>query len=547
MRQVKPLMTFLFILSTIWSISQPVYSEKIESKESDENSDYVVTNIIGQIKNDYYVYSTKNKKTYVEKWDTRLNFKVATDIATYKKNSSTVQTSSAIILNDKLFILSQSYDKTKKESTYSIQELDLKDLKPLGDEKVLSTVTVPETENRMMGAVNGFGIGNVMKEMRQFSINMNNMFIVSPDKTKALIYNSPSINDRKNPDVISALVFDSEMNMIWTNSEIHLTVLSTDFDISKIKLSNEGDIYISGIEYVNKKTRKAGLAFDYYNHLYSITNKGTEVHDYLLNEKIGFIYAFDFNFDSNNNIKLGGYYSTKGRDYLDGIFIAEINPSKKTYTFTEKNEIVFDFVKYGKGKKPVAASGDVNPKLKGFDYVIDNIFVHDDGSLTMVAEKILTNETHLLGNYRSPFTINLIYSYEDIIISKFTAKGKYTSNTFINKNHNTIMPTTGYNYTIGFKNNDIYILHCDNTDNYDQTEASKFESLNAGKNGYNMIISKITPDGKEHREIVEKIDSKSDMFPTYYTTVNSTGFMVLEKEDATLGSSSSYLLTLLKF
>lgn len=230
------------------------------------------------------------------------------------------------------------------------------------------------------------------------------LIMQSPDKKMCAIIRKRDEKDAS-PFQFEVEVFDENMKTIWSKS-YSLPYSEELFDEVKVSLSNEGDVFMLGKEYVGKRREDVKNKVNYYFRLLCYTKNGEQTNDVKLFSDIGIVSEMTMALSDNNTVICAGFYSITStfKSSGVGVFVYDFASNSvvvsKAHAYTEQ---MFSTEKKNKGELD--------------KFFADTIEIEDDGSCVLIGENRLVKHTNIEG--KSSTT----YIDRDIIVTSFSADG----------------------------------------------------------------------------------------------------------------------------
>ncbi len=476
----------LLLLFTPLAYSQSLPKTKVSlkwGKEHPSTSTIWGLNVIGKDNDNFFTLDGG----YIEKYDGQLTVikrqKLEFDD---KKGRREIE---ALFINKrkKLFMLSSLKDKKLEINTVFVDSLDKNSLKSInGKEKIAEISYIERDYHRSVPE-------RIMNKKR---VEGNCVFVRSEDSSKnALILLSILDFTKHDKEKFSITVFDDDMKPLWYKS-VALPYEDEFFEVSTVKISNEGDIYMI-VKIYNEKSKKSDKGkpnFKYQIMRYKKALDNPEVLDVETGDK--FIKKMSGTFDSTGNLILNGYYSFKNEDYASGFLF--MNLDTKSFSIKMQNFTKFNFIKkeqIAEMKKPKKkVEEDKDPEYPSM--ILKEVIKRNDGNLLLVGES--TTEAKFLDG-RS--TRTYIY-YEDIYLISINSKGEIIWSETISKHQITTGGGDGFMSFGLIVNDKIHFIFNDDVDNAKKNRfATKatFDPYTGERNSALVMVS--FDDNGKHSEV----------------------------------------------
>jgi hypothetical protein len=364
-----------------------------------------------------------------------------------------------------------------------------------------------------------------MKTIDKYKYNYN------ADRTKLMIsyrLYPEERNDKKNYDKIGFIVFDDHMNKIWGN-EFRMPYTEAIMDNSDFSVDVDGNAYLLAKVYESdarkekdKATGKPGYHFE--------VMKFTKESKTIIHSQIGvgdyFVRESSLIESPTHDMIIASTYSLKSKgNGTDGIFLATVDPSGKVVKYKNGN---YEFP-LGELEKFESARKRRKMERKD-DYEIPNLKVRSvgvepDGSVLIACEEYYIVEHYSSTNSIGYSRVTYEYYYEDILVTRINASGKFD---WLRKIPKMQRGSAGRG-TMSFKligdESGYYFLYLDNKKNMDLSE-DETPKYHVDGFGGQVVISKITKEGKVSKELL--FDTREEeimIFPADFSRINGNQFI----------------------
>jgi hypothetical protein len=300
----------------------------------------------------------------------------------------------------------------------------------------------------------------------------------SPDKSKLMIrYNL--LNKENEVVRFGICAMDKSFQQLWQNDSPIPVRGGAIFNFRKFYIDNQGDVYILGILFKTEKEmekttymRKKNLLSskrmvqrepNYVHQVIAYSNKGKTVSDFVVEEEGKFITDMYVGVNEKQELLFTGFYADDGTVSVKGAFLFRAPKgsktiSKKTYHPFDNEFILKDLPE--KEKRNVLDKMADGEEFDKYQYAIDEIQFHDNGTFSMVAEQYFEQSQTV----RSGNMVSTQYSYADdnIIILTFKADGSLAWKQKIAKNQMTVSVNRAYaGYALLTHKNKMYFVFND--------------------------------------------------------------------------------------
>lgn len=341
------------------------------------------------------------------------------------------------------------------------------------------------------------GMGNSFAMMgKMFSGKPKFNLGTSTDGSKIIIKyrKKPKVRkDTKSWDILGVNVFDSSMSSIWSK-EFTMPYTERRMDVLDHISDNSGKVFILAKVFhddsnKNKKKRRDKNA-NYHIEFFELNASLDKIKISKINlEENKFINDIVLVQSGENELICSGFYSSglSRKSGADGIFTYKIDIGGK---LLDKNyyeiplEIINQYAK--KRTQNKNAKKDKKGKAEVGYLQLNQIFVNEDGSITLVGE------TSYVKSHHSPQSKRITYTfyYENILVSKINANGELAWMKKIPKRQRGVRGKGGMSYNYFFANGNHYLVYLDNVKNF-ELSLDKIPALHMDAKGGYLTSMKI--------------------------------------------------------
>jgi hypothetical protein len=374
-----------------------------------------------------------------------------------------------------LFLLSSYADKIQKRNILYSQIIDKESLKPIGDFSKI--VEVPyESKYKYDFFPLGLGIHR----------NTGSFYgIYSSDKSKIALIAKTDLKGKAD-ETFCISVLDEKMKVLWSKI-IVLPYLNKLFDVLSFDVSNQGDVYIIGKLYNEKKKEKVN---DKPNYKYQLLhyNADTE-HDNTIDIQIKDVFITDLKVSVNkdDDVICAGFYSNKGTESVMGTYLTIVDGKTKKIRSEFKQKFDFNFVCESLNENEIKKAKKLQADGKEAEmnrFVMRDIVRKNDGGYLLTAEQFLDNDYYLGGN-----NSKRVMYYDDILIVSLNKTGDVEWRKIIPKRQAT---NSEDDPTISFAtillDDVVYILFNDSENNIKKNRFTKDHKLSYPVLGYQSFV-----------------------------------------------------------
>ena len=324
----------------------------------------------------------------------RYNDKLAEmTVRKYEVEDNGIKFNNLLSIKGKIFMFTSEYDKESKSTIYYSQEINIKNLSPVGKPVNL-------------------GSFEALNRSSQSSVG----FIISKDSSKIMALALSPYSKKENEKYYMA-VYDNTMKKLWDNT-VELPYKDKFIKVLSSIVTNDGKVGVI-IKHYDQEVTKESLRGDdsripSYKTKFLLYESGIKTPtEFLLNTNDKFVHTLQLTNDRNNNLTLFGLYKNKYNGYISGFFTTNINKVTKEVTASKMEAFPEDLVTQIKTDKQ-GSDKEKDPGL-GQAFRLEKIIDRNDGSKDYLLEYSL--EVFHPGSYNGKYTTPpyWTYDYGDII------------------------------------------------------------------------------------------------------------------------------------
>lgn len=270
-------------------------------------------------------------------------------------------------LHSKLYLFTSLPNSSTKKNVLSVQEINKKSLQPeKGKQKVAEIDFTGESRSNS----------------GTYKIK------VSRDSSKVLVfYNLPY--NKNEPEAFGFTVLNDALQPIWSK-ETRLPYEDELFDLESFRVDNDGDVYLLGLIYNEKRKSKRRGAPNYKYQVFAYRDKGNTLKEYPISLADRFLTDMQIEVLNNKNLICAGFYSEKGTYSIRGTYFLTVDVKSKEITTKSFKEFDIDFITQNMTVGEAARAkrkeerGDENEL---YEYDLDKLLVGKDGSAVLLGEQ----------------------------------------------------------------------------------------------------------------------------------------------------------------
>lgn len=423
--------------------------------------------------------SFSNAKFTLEHYDTKFTPTRSVDLD-FRENGIEVNVNMILQLRGKLYMFTSVPNSKTKKNVMSVQQIDKASLQPTGDKFPIAEIDFK---------------GELRSNSGSFRVK------VSRDSSKVLVlYDLPF--KRNEPEELGMSVLGDDLRLIW-NKQIKLPFEDELFDIDSYRVDNDGDVYLLGLIYnERRKSKRRGLP-NYKYQIFAYRDKGNTLNEYPIALKDKFITDMQIEVLSNKNLICAGFYSEKGTYSIRGTYFLTVdakNAQIKTQSF---KEFGIDFITANMTENQaerIKKKEERGGENELYEYDLDKLLVGKDGSAIMLGEQYYVNTTtnsYMSGGRMQTYT-NTHYYYNDIIAVKISPAGQIEWAEKIAKRQHTINDGGFYSsYMMAIVKGNLCFIFNDHPNNLSYGGIGRVANYNGGQSFVIMVT--LDQSGKQTR------------------------------------------------
>jgi hypothetical protein len=479
----------LIVLVTIGfnTLAQVKVTEKVDMKWGEESKmdrrNYFY-DVLAAYNNGYYMLRTSKKGDHIDRYTKELTLD-KTLLLDYKYEGKKMKDEGIVFFNSSIVMFS-SFANSKTNKNYLFYQVVDKDkLEQNGKLIKLSEITF-EKKSR-----DGFYD-----------------YDVSPDSTKMLVYAGKPYN-KDGPEKFGFSVHDESMKEIW-KKDIELPYKEELFSVEEYDVSNKGNVFITGMEYKEKKSYKKRDGKPRYKyHVLGYFDAGQRIKDYEIDLGDRFITDMTTSVRGNGDIICSGFYSDNGTWSIRGIFFVTIDGETKKMKSKSFKEFDEDFITEGLTEKQEQKAKKKAQKkersLEMYNYRFKEFIQREDGGAVLIAEQYYTyTTTHTTtgANGSTTTTTTYHYVYKDIIVVNIDPAGQIDWTEKIEKKQHTTNDG-GYfsSFSSHVKDDKIFLIYNEHAKKFYKEEEWK-QMEKKDKNAMLTLLVEIDNTGKNEKEML---------------------------------------------
>jgi hypothetical protein len=399
-----------------------------------------------------------------------------------KENGKECDVELILHLKGKLYLFSSLANSKTKRNVLSVQQIDKKTLQP-GAEKI------------KIAEIDFTG------ESRSNSGDFN--LRVSRDSSKVLVfYKKPYDGDE--PESFGFYVLSDAMKPIW-NKEVSVPFENELFDVESFRIDNDGDVYLLGLIYNDKRKSKRRGKPNYKYQVFAYKEKGTLLKEYPVSLPDRFLTDMQIEILNNKDLICAGFYSNLGAFSINGTYFLTVDAKTAEVKTKSFKEFAIDFLTQNmteREAKKAERREEKGMENELYEYDLDKLLVGKDGSAMLIGEQFFeytTTSTYRANGMTQTYTTRH-YHYNDIITVKINSSGQIEWAEKIPKRQHSVDDEGFFSsYTLGIVKGRICFLYNDNPKNIEYAGTGKVANYIPGRGSIVMLVS-LTEEGKQERQ-----------------------------------------------
>ncbi len=350
----------------------------------------------------------------------------------------------------------------------------------------------------------------------------------SRDSSKVLVFHDLPVKRSENEQA-KISVFDENFNLLW-KKRINLPYESKLYERIKFEVDNDGNFYILGKHYFEKRRNSVKQKPNYEFVLESFSAQGEEKERYQLNDREKFISDLTFEVDKKRQITCTGFFSNKKSrantgarlDLMQsilGIVFFRIDDANKTIEEKSFTPFDLDFITLNMSEKAKSKlerratdGNDQNdPALYSYDF--RDVILRSDGGAVIIAEQYFAQNYETYDNFNNSFDLNnrttfnrrnnfhagdSTYYYNDIMVVNIDPDGSIRWANAVPK-YQTALNRYGAEY-LSFGNaayqDKIYMVFNERLGLFETDNSASRKILSNSYNGYGLALATINKLGE---------------------------------------------------
>jgi hypothetical protein len=375
-----------------------------------------------------------------------------------------------LYLHSRLFLFYSMAEQKSKKNLLFVREVDKSTLQPKADREKIGEIDYAGKSKRNSGDF---------------------FFRVSRDSSKIMVVYSLPYDDDE-PEAFGLSVLDENLNSLW-KKDISIPYSDKLFDIESFRVDNEGNAYLLGLAYKDKrKSKRRGLP-NYNYEVFAFREKGTAMKQYHIQLEDRFLSDMQIEILDNRNLVCAGFYSEKGTFSVRGTYFLVVDAATTEIKTKSFKEFGMDFITQNMSEREArkaARREEKGEEMELYEYDLDKLLLGKDGSAMLVGEQYFVRSvtsTSMINGMMSTRT-TYHYYYNDIITVKVNSSGQIQWAQKVPKSQHTINDGGFYSsYTMAIVKGKICFLFNDSPKNLEEEVKGRPANYNARKSVVVMV------------------------------------------------------------
>lgn len=334
----------------------------------------------------------------------------------------------------------------------------------------------------------------------------------------ALIYTIP--NKRNENETFGVHVFDKSLTEVWSQ-RFELPYTNKLIDLTSHRISKEGDLYILGRRFYDKRRLKVDGEINYDFLLLNFDRSGV-IDSFKIEAEDKYLKDMQMDITESGDILSAGFYSERGGLLVKGAYYMRINKERKEIAQSSFLEFEDDFLLQnlteGKANR-VQKRLEKGKQVELPFFFIDEFIAEEDGSIKIIAEQ---RHIYTVSTYTQYGTINTIhYDYDDMMLLNIDSNGEFDNAVRVAKNQHTVNDRAAFSsYSSAYNDENVYLIFNDNAQNVDYNGVGRVAPMQ--KNSTTMVmIARIDNSGEIVRDaLFDRGDVETKVRPALCIQLN---------------------------
>ncbi len=356
----------------------------------------------------------------------------------------------AAMKNKNNFFYFYSWKDTKKRSQIlAFRTIDPITLEVREDEKIITEVSF-----------DGFPRQN----------NATFEIVQSRDSSKLMVhYQLPNKPD--SPERFGVHLFTSELIPLW-NKEFELPYLEKLFNINEFKVDNEGNCYLLGKLYFERRKENDGDEPNYTFKILELNPSLDRPDETSINLPGKFLVDVHLDIMSNGDLICSGAYAQDRADLVKGVYYATLDGTTKVLKKESSQQLALDMFEADKG------NGKPSGKKSFYRYDFKDLVLREDGGAVLIGEE---NYSYTVSTYNGrTYTYTTYYYRNDILVINIGPDGVIEATNRVNKSQVQANSTSLLSYGLAVTPSHLEFIFNDRVENLNISPSAKPVTYGSG-------------------------------------------------------------------
>ncbi|UZR98926.1 hypothetical protein [Chondrinema litorale] len=382
---------------------------------------------------------------------------------------------------DELYLMSTFNNKDIRKKELFVQKINKK------------TLNVEQEKKRLAASVNMVAFNGNKANLYNDNGEGAYDYIISRDKTKLLVYFKQTTENKSDNEIVGVQVYEAGFNMLWSNT-YEIPFENELFSIRKVKVNNDGKVYLLGKEYKEKHKNEVDGLPNFKYRLLCLSELANKFDTFIIDLEDKFITDIELTItEKQNEVICSGFYSENDLNGIIGSFYFRFDTQSNKIVSSTTNQFSDEFLldnAYSYGKKMNKIE---KIKEKGLtNYSLDQVILREDGGIVLISEykcSLSSNSSSRVACY-------------NILSINISPSGEVEWSTKIDKKQ---LAYSDDEYIISYETivikDKIYFIFNDEKENILNPNLENIKAFKPNKMAITSIVE-LGSDGVQHKEIL---------------------------------------------
>lgn len=316
---------------------------------------------------------------------------------------------------------------------------------------------------------------------------------------------------RDEPEESRLQVYQAGMELVW-EEKVRLPYQENLFSVEQFKVDNQGNAYILGVAYKEKRRSKRNGAPNYTYQVLIFPADGSDIREVSISLQDQFITDMMLEIAPNGDLVSSGFYSDRGTFSIKGAFYQRMSPNGDEVLSRSTREFGLNFITQyfnARQEKKAERKEEKGRKPEMYRYTLRDLIPRADGGSVLVAEQYFVRQVQNFNPQTNTYTTNFYYHYNDIIVVSIDPAGSIEWSSKIPKRQVSENDEGYYSsYASMITSGKLYFIYNDRIDNLRADgKTQKFKNFSLrDKNGI-VVLAAVDAEGKvERKSLVSNLE-----------------------------------------